>query len=632
MAQTVAVVRGTLSATSAGTTDFTKASFGTPTAAIIIVCNADSTNNPADNASLSVGFWDGTSQRCCAFRTLDAGATSSTHRASDDSYGALPGSTTSLNAYTVSAITDGIRLTLSVDNTSTTRYCTVILLAGVSAKALTFTTNTTQNGTQASASLGFAPTAAFFATVGAGSIDQATTAANMSFGFATSSGTHRMIGAGYADGAADEAGTLLYSETRCVGQISGGATVWTGEITTWGVDTFTMTTRDGSSAADVCIVLALGGADLSFDAGTLTTPTSTGNSVISTTVAPAAVLSMLSTATGTTLATDSQTNGVAVGLADASGQFAHNTFVEDAAATMNSGSAAQAAAFIDLDTSSGGARADMCSGTVTLNSSDFTINYSAVDGTARKGWWFAFGPAASASSALSTAGAAVGTLATATRKASDLSGTGAAVGTLATANTITAVLSGTAAALGTLASASAVTANLAATGAATGILVSVSTVAAALSSAGAAVGTLEGADGNQTGSAALSTVAAAVGTLAARADVYSALSATGVAVGTLEGSAVNNAVTADLSTAGVAVGTLSASLTVVADLSSAGRSTARLAGSTAETVANTDYLTWGAHARRRRIEIEDDDEEVLAMVATLLPKLRRGFRHDITYR
>lgn len=36
MAQTVAVVRNTLTATGSGTTDFTKSGFGTPAAAIII--------------------------------------------------------------------------------------------------------------------------------------------------------------------------------------------------------------------------------------------------------------------------------------------------------------------------------------------------------------------------------------------------------------------------------------------------------------------------------------------------------------------------------------------------------------------------------------------------------------------
>lgn len=46
MAQTVAIVRNTLTATGAGTTDFTKTGFGTPTAAIIeVIGGSTSTAN-----------------------------------------------------------------------------------------------------------------------------------------------------------------------------------------------------------------------------------------------------------------------------------------------------------------------------------------------------------------------------------------------------------------------------------------------------------------------------------------------------------------------------------------------------------------------------------------------------------
>jgi hypothetical protein len=393
MAQEVAVVRAALTATGSGTTDFTSTGFGTPTAAIIIVCNANTTNNPADSAVIGVGFWDGTNQRAIGVICGDNEATTQTRRNSNDAYGALPSMLASENAYTVSAVTDGIRLTLSVDNTSLQRYCTVILLKGVSAAVGTLTTNTTQNGTANSAAIGFTPALAFFLTVGATAADQTNAShAIMSFGFASSDGTHRAILWSAADGGADEVATILFSETRCVGQAFSGSLAWAGEVTSW-ADPLVMTTRDGSSSADVCFYLALGGADLSFDLGTLTTPTSTGNDVVSTDVAPDALLLFLSTATSTTLATDSSANGLTIGLADDTNEYSHSAYVQDAAGTTNTGSVATATTVLDLDSSSGGSRTDMCTATVTLNSSDFTLNYSVADATARKGWWVAFGAA-----------------------------------------------------------------------------------------------------------------------------------------------------------------------------------------------------------------------------------------------
>lgn len=402
MAQTVAVVRNTLTATLSGTTDFTKTGFGTPTAAIILMDSSNTTNNPQASGIMSVGFWDGTNVRCCAIRAEDGGATSNTQRSQDDTYGAIAPADGSNNAaFSVSNITDGIRLTMDVDNASDQRFCTVLLLAGVSAKVGTFTPNTTQNATQASASLGFAPKLVFFTCIGMGTGDQVGISnAILSFGFARDDATHRAIIFCSLDTQLDELANILYSETRCVGQISNNATQWTGEVTTFGADTFTMTTRDGGSGSDVCFFLALGGADLSIDAGTYTTRTSNGDNVIATDIAADAVLVGLSTADGTTLETGADANGIMFGLADDNGQFSHNLSVEDAAATINANSASQAAKLIDLDTSSAGTRTDMVDGTVTLNASDFTVAENPTNATARKGWWVAWGAAAGGAAAL----------------------------------------------------------------------------------------------------------------------------------------------------------------------------------------------------------------------------------------
>src|SRR5687768_881880 len=146
MAQTVAVVRNTLTATGGGTTDFTSTGFGTPTAAIIIFCNANATNNPQDSGIIGVGFWDATNQRTVSVRCNDNGATATTARTSDDALAIrIEGTDGTNNDYTVANTTDGIRLTMTVDNTSLARFATVILLKGVSAQVGTFTPNATQN-------------------------------------------------------------------------------------------------------------------------------------------------------------------------------------------------------------------------------------------------------------------------------------------------------------------------------------------------------------------------------------------------------------------------------------------------------------------------------------------------------
>lgn len=399
MAQTVAVVRNTLSSTVSGAVSFTSSGFGTPAAAIIITCGANSTNNPQDNADLSVGFWDGTNQYAVGVRCIDGGASAVTDRGSA-AYGALVPST-AYAYYTVSPTTDGITLTLSSGTTSIARFATVILLAGVSASAFTLTANSTVNNTTTKTGLAFTPNLVLFIGSGLGNFSTSSSSAGIfTFGVAESGGDQRMVSFGSVHAASDEIATQLYSETRVAGQIYNDTETWTGEVTSWTSDGFVLTTRTGGSGGDVVACLALGGADLSYEIGTLTTPTSTASpQTVSTSVAPDALVLALSTATGTSLETGSGANGLMLGMADDNGEFAHNISVEDAAAAMNTASASSASALVNLDSSSGGSRTDMIDGTVALNSSDFTITYSAVDGTARKGWWLAFGVAAAGGTA-----------------------------------------------------------------------------------------------------------------------------------------------------------------------------------------------------------------------------------------
>jgi hypothetical protein len=466
MAQSVAVVRGTITGVSTGTSDFTRAGFGTPTAAIIIVGDTNDSANPRDGARIGVGFWDGTNQAGVGFSSADAQATTATNRDADTTYGyTLPvytGSAVTAAYGSITSVTDGIRITNL--NSTDERHCTVILLSGVSASVKTLTINNTNGGTVGSGSLGFEPRIALMATVGNTGSNPAS-AGILSLSVAEEGGAHRGIGFASLDAAADAAVNQLYSETRLVGQLYNGWNAWNAEVTTWGTDSITLTTRDGASGSDLAYFLILGGADLSYHVGTVTTRTSTGTDTISTTgIDPDAVLMMVGT-TGTagSIVSDSRANGLMIGAADDSGQYSHSIYDEDGAATSNTGTVSSAAQVLNLDSSASGSRTDLATATVALGTGGFSLDYSAADATARKGWFLAFGPAsggggpgavlegsataaASASGAITTAiqlaGAAIlsaastGSLSTAVQLAAQALAGGQALGDLSTAITL----------------------------------------------------------------------------------------------------------------------------------------------------------------------------------------------------
>lgn len=397
MSQTVAVVRSTLPTTASGTVDLTKTSFGTPSAAIVFFCQANTTNNPAAIGIISVGFWDGTNQRGVGIAVSDS--VSPTLDYKDGSTTAIPQGNPpgSVRYYAISAVTDGIRLTYSSGSgTPPARYVTAILLSGISASAGSITPNASIGGTQASGSLGFAPKMVFFATVGSSSFgEDGPVDASLSFGVAESAGsTNRVVALGDVNGASTTASSAFYSESYAMCELTTGLS-WAADVTTFGADTFTITTRN-AAGGDVVAFLALGGASLSAAVGALTTRTSTGHGVTTTTVTPNALLTALTTASTLGTVQTSGTAGLDFGLADSNGQFSHNISIADNVGTSHTHCAAQAAEIIDLNAEDGsGGTTALCDAAVTLDSSDFDLNYTTVDATARKGFYVAFGPAVS---------------------------------------------------------------------------------------------------------------------------------------------------------------------------------------------------------------------------------------------
>jgi hypothetical protein len=402
MAQTTAVITQSLP-NATGSVDFTSSGFGTPTAAIILYGDANTTNNPQASSGIGVGFWDGTNVRTMSVWAQDAAANSTTRRlARTDVAVALVNNTSSWPcSYTISNITDGVRLTLSTDNTTLDRYATVILLKGVSAKVLSLTTDPTVDTGTTSASLGFAPDLILTTCIGftgqtPNSGSTQTNTVQLSFGLAASDGTHRMSAWAINNATSSEQCAAYFSETYCAGQISTAAGLDYGiEITSWAADDFTATTRVAGSESDLIYVLALGGADLSFLAGTITTATSTGAVDTTTTgINPTAVLlGMTSVDTAETLKTNAQANSYSIGAASSSVNAGFAAVDEDNAGTSNAEAAYSATDALYIRASASGSTSDLVVADVTPGTGKFTIDYTTVSATARKGWYLAFGTA-----------------------------------------------------------------------------------------------------------------------------------------------------------------------------------------------------------------------------------------------
>jgi len=173
------------------------------------------------------------------------------------------------------------------------------------------------------------------------------------------------------------------------GQMYNDALTWTGEVTAFAADGFTVTTRDGSSGADYIYWLALnlGGGAAWLD--TLTTPTSTGDeSHTGPGFTPIGVL----TAAGNTTAVDTTAGGLSYCVAGTDGtqDSAMAGQDEDGVATSDTDSETNQR-IVDVRSEADGS--DLVAATLSsFDGSGFTLNYSAVDGSnAYKGWVLAIG-------------------------------------------------------------------------------------------------------------------------------------------------------------------------------------------------------------------------------------------------
>lgn len=401
-AEYVAVTK-LLTATGGGTVDFTSPGFGTPAAAIVMYSGAADAENPSNNAVIGIGFWDGTNQRTQSIATRDNDGTGSkdVYRIQRDDYIAVihdPASATTWKAgYQASPITDGVRLTLTVDNTTAECYCTVLLVKGVSAKVVTVSPNSTVDGTANSPSLGFAPTLVIGSTAGrstntAASGSSQTAGAQLSIGAASSDGTHRCV-SWASDATTTSRVGGLQSETMLVREITGIVTAWGAEVTAWGGDGFTVTTRGSGTLGDTFFALALGGADLKALVGTVTTPTAAGSVDITTAgFDPKAVLVLGSGATASdTVSTDTNAGPIGMGVATRTHEAGYGAVDQDNASTSRSESRFSAEKTLNLVNSSGQVPYTFVQADTSFVPGKFSLNYTTVDAAAHLGWYLALG-------------------------------------------------------------------------------------------------------------------------------------------------------------------------------------------------------------------------------------------------
>jgi hypothetical protein len=401
MAQTFAVARGTLPDAVPNTVDLEVSGFGAPDAAIIFGGSATSDGNGATGV-LGIGFWanEDESQTSAGFWLRDGQGTVASYRVQIASralqYPTLSGSVQG-SAWTASEAPggNGIRLTMANDSTTSARLGTALLLKGVSAKVGTLSAATTQNSTASVSGLSFTPKLVFFISVDSTAETLLADDTRYSFGFAEVNGVQRSIGFYEEDNVTTTQLAQKFSEDRCLTIVRDDALTCAYEVTTWASDGFTVTTRDGTGNANTLHYIAIGGADLSYDCGTLTTETSgTPTTSYATDVATDALMLFMGTVANTTLATDATATGLSIGAATSSAQYAVGAFAEDNRSGTESGNISSSTNVLEVWTVSGASNSNLVAGSVAFDSDSFNITYSQTNATARKGFWVAFGDAA----------------------------------------------------------------------------------------------------------------------------------------------------------------------------------------------------------------------------------------------
>lgn len=393
MAVSAAVTRAACN-TSSGNQDITIAGFGTPKAALFICSVATSNGSAASDFNLSIGAATGAANEWCLSVNNEDGQPDTDTAATTDSDKCIRINTAGTatvdgEAEFAAFITDGVRINWT-NAPAAAWLLTVVLFGGsdLSAHANNVALgNSLDNAVDVTAP-GFEPTLVIAVCQGGLGMDANATSLQHSIGVVHNGVgvSQRSAGFRHSNGSSEGAPDGRCTETYGILQITTSATLdWGGEFGTFDGSGFTVTTRNAGANSTSLMYLAirLGGSESGW-VGTVDTPTSPGDdSETGPGFEPQLVLQIGSHMEAIDTAYNSSPLAGALGLGAFSTNNEYMTAVadEDAASTTDTQSLSTDTA-IELPQDDG--TPGLTAAFASMNNDGWTLNYSAVEGNAKK--------------------------------------------------------------------------------------------------------------------------------------------------------------------------------------------------------------------------------------------------------
>ena len=400
MATSAVVVTGVIGASVSSTLDLEVSGFGEPTAAILFLSDANTTNNPQQHAAISVGFWTASAQRSVGGYSADSSADGRCSRQqktgvvfSRPSTSVSGGTTTAVRFFEATAAVapggNGIRLTVSYSDSGISRYVTAILIKGtLNASVVDVNLGTGTSAIDVS-SLGFRPDLLFAIGAGGGS-NSLLSHAITSIGFAHNDGTtttQGFVGVWSKDHVATTDTGAYVGASHIGGQVFNGTASWLASVSDFDANGFSIT-PSANAGSDVLYILALELADAN-DAyvGVVDSKTTTGTQAYTGTGFTPQVVGLLQTrctATGTV----ARTNSLAIGATDGTRSRVVSARDQDAVTTSSSDSESADSVILIRN---GDGTDDAAAAYSSFDSDGWTLNYSDGSANVRKMLAFAIG-------------------------------------------------------------------------------------------------------------------------------------------------------------------------------------------------------------------------------------------------
>ena len=380
--------------TGTGTQDITITGFGTPKAALFICSVATSNGSAASDFSLSIGAATGASNEWCLSINNEDGQSDTDTAATTDSDKCVRINTAGTptvdgEAEFTAFITDGVRINWT-NAPSAAWLLTVVLFGGtdLSAHANNVALGDSLDNAVDVTAPGFEPTLLIAVCQGGLGMDDNATSLQHSIGVIHNGGgvSQRSVGFRHPNGAAEGQPDGRCTETYGILQITSAAALdWGGEFGTFDGSGFTVTTRiaGANSTSLMYLALRLGGSESGW-VGTVDTPTSPGDDAeTGPGFEPQLVLQIGTHMEAVDTAYNSSPLAGALGLSAFSPDNEYMTSVadEDAATTTDTQSLSTDTA-IELPQDDG--TTGLTAAFASMNNDGWTLNYSAVEGNAKK--------------------------------------------------------------------------------------------------------------------------------------------------------------------------------------------------------------------------------------------------------